>query len=157
MNTKQFLTLFFGIALIGMANAIWFGTTGTAAAGTAGTVLLNGALTVPLAAGTVGTFALPLAVLGALKLGAVALLALGYLGNNNNDDGYSESGYGYSGYEGHRHRRSAGLHAPNEDAVFALVSSMDSYGCGKQLICELEAKNEKELAEDEAILLRLFR
>lgn len=34
---------------------------------------------------------------------------------------------------------------------------MDSYGCGKQLVCELEAKNPADLADDEALMLRLFR
>ena len=52
-------------------------------------------------------------------------------------------------------QRAAPVDAPNVDSIFALVSSMDAYGCGKQLICELEAK--AQLAQDEAVLLRLFR
>ena len=84
MNTKQFMILFLNVALLGMANAIFFGT-GAATAGTS-LINLNGALTLPLASATAGTLATPLAVLGALKLGAVALLALGLLGND--DDGY---------------------------------------------------------------------
>jgi hypothetical protein len=45
---------------------------------------------------------------------------------------------------------------PSEEALFSLISAMDTYGCGKQLICELETKDPKSLASDEAIMLQLF-
>lgn len=150
MNTLQFTTLFFFCAIFGMANAVF---------GTLSTVTLNGALTVPLLSGAVGTLATPLAVLGVLKLGAAALLALGLLGGGGDEGGeYEEaSGYGY-----HRHRRSAengvpaGVAPTSADAIFDLVSAMDTYSCGKQLVCELQAKNPLALEDDEKLLLTLF-
>lgn len=33
---------------------------------------------------------------------------------------------------------------------------MDTYGCGKQLICELQAQNPEELRPDEKLMLSLF-
>ena len=43
------------------------------------------------------------------------------------------------------------------EAFFSLVNSMDAYGCGKQLVCELEAKsNYAPLDKDEALMVWLF-
>ena len=69
MNSKQFLVLFFNLALLMGVHGI----------GAFSAVALNGALTIPLLSATAGTLATPLAVLGVLKLGAAALYALGYL------------------------------------------------------------------------------
>ncbi len=33
---------------------------------------------------------------------------------------------------------------------------MDTYGCGKQLLCELEAKPAEARDQDEVLMLRLF-
>ena len=134
-----------------MAVVNGIGTLGTL--GTLSTVALNGALTIPLLTATAGTLAAPLAVLGVLKLGAAALFALGYLGD---DDGEYAEESGYGRIFRRRHRRDVEeIEAPNEESLFALIASMDSYGCGKQLICELEAKRDA-LAADEALLLQLF-
>lgn len=143
-------------------------------------------LTIPLLTAGVGTFATPLAVLGVIKLGAALAIALGFIavgaatGGSQQDDGYSSGGGGYGssgggggyssggssgGYPRNgygRHRRQVQeaipeIHAPSQEALFSLISAMDTYGCGKQLICELEAKNQASLAADELIMLRLFR
>eukprot|EP00095_Tigriopus_kingsejongensis_P009461 maker-scaffold197_size267318-snap-gene-1.35 protein:Tk09461 transcript:maker-scaffold197_size267318-snap-gene-1.35-mRNA-1 annotation:"hypothetical protein" len=162
--------LFMGVdALFGgaatAAGAAAGGAAGTATTGLAsiglgagGILANNGILTIPLLAATAGTLATPLAVLGLIKLGAAALIAggfvaLGSLRGRNNDDEevYHESSSGY-----HRRRRSADIAAPNPDALFALISSMDTHGCGKQLVCELEAKDARQLQGDESLILSLF-
>ena len=153
MNAKIFAVLFVHAAVcLTFSEAIFFGT----GAGIT-TVALNGATTIPLVSATAGTLATPLAVLGVLKLGAAALYALGYLGGGDDEEEYYEpasSGYGYRTKR--RHRRAADVAAaPDKEALFALISAMDTYGCGKQLICELEAKT--SLAQDEALMVRLFR
>ncbi len=145
MNTKTFLALFFNAAL--MAGVHGFGSFTT--------VAYNGALTIPLLAATSGTFGTALAVLGVLKLGAAAILLASSLGGE--EESYESSGYGYK--RSRRVQRSAEQNAAigsNPDALFALVSSMDMYGCGKSLICELEAKSTDELFEDEVLILSLF-
>ena len=152
MNTKQFIVFFFGLALLASCEAIFFGT-GAAGAG-AGLVVNNGFLTIPLASAAAGTLATPLAVLGVIKLAAAAAIGLGLLGGNlkgEEDDGYHtvQSGYGY------RHKRSAVESDP--EAVFAIISAMDTHGCGKQLICELEAKHPATLEDDERLMISLFR
>merc|ERR1739844_105409 len=60
-------------------------------------------------------------------------------------------GYGYK----RRHQRSATM-ASSPDGLFALIRSMDMYECGKSLGCELEAKKEGELLEDETLIMSLF-
>ncbi|TRY78489.1 hypothetical protein TCAL_06172 [Tigriopus californicus] len=147
MNSKQFAIFFFCSLLFVGANAL-FGAVTTPA------------LAIPLLSGAVGTFATPIAVLGALKLAAAALIAGGFIaingfGDDHDDEYYHES----SGYGHHRRRRQAvpaGIKPPNPDAVFALISSMDTHGCGKRLICELEARNSNTLQADEKLILSLF-
>jgi hypothetical protein len=138
MNTQAFLALFFS-ALFACVSGF----------GSLTTVVYNGALTIPLLAATTGTFGTALAVLGVLKLGAAALLLAASL-RSNDDQGYE--------YRKRRYQRSAveGV-TSNPDALFSLVASMDSYGCGKSLVCELEAKSSDELLEDEVLILSLFR
>merc|ERR1712025_1526735 len=84
---------------------------------------------------------------GVLKLGAAALL----LASTLNEE--EEAGYGY---KRRRHQRAAEGISSSPDALFALVRSMDMYECGKSLVCELEAKKEGELLEDEALIMSLF-
>lgn len=137
MNSAFFLALFF-LACIVCTNAF----------GTLTTVAYNGALTIPLLSATTGTIGLPLAVLGALKLGAAALL-LASLGGQSEESGY-----------GQRKRFTRDVVngvSTDKDALFALIRSMDQLECGKSLICELEAKDEAEILEDEALILSLFR
>lgn len=43
-----------------------------------------------------------------------------------------------------------------EGAVFSLVSASDTYGCALKLVCLLEAKEEKELTEDDTFILNIF-
>lgn len=148
MNGFKFTILFFALAILGSVEAVF---------GTLSTVTLNNALTVPLLSGTVGTLATPLAVLGVLKLGAAALLALGLLGSGGNEEEeYYEPS---SGYSYHRSKRSTvlnGAGSTSADAIFDLVSAMDTYSCGKQLICELQAKPSNSLQDDEKLMLSLF-
>lgn len=143
MNTKTFIALFFNAAILA----------GVQGFGSLTTIAYNGALTIPLLSATAGTFGTALAVLGVLKLGAAALLLARSLGGE--EEGYeTSSGYGYR----RRYARSAveGT-SHNPDALFSLVSSMDLYGCGKSLVCELEAKSSsEELLDDEALILSLF-
>lgn len=148
MNTLQFAFLFFNVALLlGLSSAL----------GSFETVTLNGALTVPLlSASGAGSLATPLAVLGVLKLGAAALLALTLLKPAEEEEYYEPSGYGHY----RRHRRDAAAVSGVEtspDAIFALISAMDTYGCGKQLICELEARDYESLANDEKLMITFFR
>lgn len=145
MNSKQFSIFFFCSLFFAGANAI-FGAVTTPA------------LAIPLLSGAVGTFATPIAVLGALKLAAAALIAGGFIAINgfgDDEEVYHES----SGYGHHRRRRQAvpaGIKPPNPDAVFALISSMDTHGCGKRLICELEARDSAFLQADEKLILSIF-
>ena len=108
------------------------------------------------AMGTAASFSGPLAVLGLLKIGAAAFMALNYFRAQNEREQY---GYGY-GYDHHyRHKRSAveGAMESDPDSYFTLVSAMDNAGCGKQLICELEAKAQRaELESDEMLMISLF-
>ena len=136
MNSKAFLALFFNAALLGCVNGL----------GTFTTVAYNGALTIPLLSATAGTFGTAIAVLGVLKLGAAALLLASTL--DQEEEGY--------GYKRRRYTRSADGVSSSPDALFALIRSMDMYECGKSLVCELEAKQEGELLEDEALIMTLF-
>jgi hypothetical protein len=137
MNSKAFLVLFFNVATLLAVNGL----------GSLTTVAYNGALSIPLLAATSGTFGTAIAVLGVLKLGAAALL----LASTLNEE--EEAGYGY---KRRRHQRAAEGISSSPDALFALVRSMDMYECGKSLVCELEAKKEGELLEDEALIMSLF-
>merc|ERR1712088_1193343 len=131
MNSKAFLALFFNAAILAGVNGL----------GSFTTVAYNGALSIPLLAATSGTFGTAIAVLGLLKLGAAALILAGS----------AAEGYGYK----RRHQRSATM-ASSPDGLFALIRSMDMYECGKSLVCELEAKKEGELLEDETLIMSLF-
>merc|ERR1739846_293684 len=137
MNSKAFLALFFNAAILAGVNGL----------GSFTTVAYNGALSIPLLAATSGTFGTAIAVLGLLKLGAAALILAGSAAEAPADEGY--------GYRSRRHQRSAES-ATSPDGLFALARSMDMYECGKSLVCELEAKKEGELLEDETLILSLF-
>lgn len=144
MNTKQFLSLFLSATLFLLADGF----------GSISTVAYNGALTIPLLSGSVGTFALPLAVLGVIKLGAAALLAGTFAAA-----GSDSIGFGQRSFRGRQKRsaveEAAAAAVSDKEALFQLIASMDTYGCGKLLVCELEAKREA-LAADEALILTLF-
>ena len=144
MNTKQFITAFMMVATVVSVQGL----------GDLAAVTLNGALTLPLLAATSGTFGTALAVLGALKLGAAALFLASQLKAPEEASSYESA----SSYHGYRQKRAAhqSATATNPDALFDLISAMDHYGCGKQLVCELEAKPQSELATDEYLLLSLF-
>lgn len=155
MNPKQFIVLFFSAAVLVCVDAT-FGFE---------PVISGLAVQLPILTAASGTLALPLAVLGVLKLAAAASLAGISLtsilkgGAAEEDDGYHlvddsyapvSSGYGY------RQKRHAVHRSPNPDIVFSLIKSMDLYSCGKSLVCELEAKNPAHLYEDEQLMLSLF-
>ena len=132
------MVFFFAIALFGMVQSF----------GTLTTVAFDGALTIPLLAASAGTgLGTAIAVLGVLKLGAAALILAGSAAEEP-----AAEGYGYK----RRHQRSATM-ASSPDGLFALIRSMDMYECGKSLVCELEAKKEGELLEDETLIMSLFR
>jgi len=108
--------------------------------------------------GTAASFSGPLAVLGLLKIGAAAFMALNYFRAQNEREQYGY-GYGYDQPHHYRHKRSVEEAAAetNPEAFFSLVNSMDAYGCGKQLVCELEAKsNYAQLDRDEALMVWMF-
>ena len=110
------------------------------------------------AMGTAASFSGPLAVLGLLKIGAAAFMALNYFRAQNEREQYGY-GYGYDQPHHYRHKRSVEEAAAetNPEAFFSLVNSMDAYGCGKQLVCELEAKSQyTTLERDEALMIWLF-
>ena len=139
MNSKAFLALFFSCATFSAVTGL----------GSFTTVAMNGALSIPLLSATAGTFGTAIAVLGVLKLGAAALLLAQQTASETEAyDTYRRS---------HRVTREAEALSTSPDALFALVRSMDMYECGKSLVCELEAKEEGELLEDELLMLTLFR
>jgi len=110
------------------------------------------------AMGTAASFSGPLAVLGLLKIGAAAFMALNYFRAQNEREQYGY-GYGYDQPHHYRHKRSVEEAAAetNPEAFFSLVNSMDAYGCGKQLVCELEAKSAyTQLDRDEALMVWMF-
>ena len=132
MNSLAFTVFFFAVALFGMVQSF----------GTLTTVAFDGALTIPLLAASAGTgLGTAIAVLGVLKLGAAALLLASTAG----------------GAHSARSQRSAENVEEKKDGLFALIRSMDTLECGKNLICELETKGEEELEQDEALILSLFR
>lgn len=132
MNSKAFMVFFFAVALFGMVQSF----------GTLTTVAFDGALTIPLLAASAGTgLGTAIAVLGVLKLGAAALLLLSSQGARS----------------AARSQRSAGDEIEEKkDGLFALIRSMDTLECGKNLVCELETKGEEALEQDEALILSLF-
>ena len=133
MNSMAFMVFFFAVALFGMVQSF----------GTLTTVAYEGALTIPLLAASAGTgLGTAIAVLGVLKLGAAALLLLSSEGARSSS----------------RSQRSAGDEIEEKkDGLFALIRSMDTLECGKNLVCELETKGEEALEQDEALILSLFR
>ena len=129
------MTLFFAVAFVGLVHGL----------GSLTTVVSGGAVTVPLVSAVTGLgtggLTTVLAVLGVLKLGAAALLLLSSEGARSN-----------------RAQRSAGDEIEEKkDGLFALIRSMDTLECGKNLVCELETKGEEALEQDEALILSLFR
>jgi len=134
MNSLAFTVFFFAVALFGMVQSF----------GALTTVAYEGALTIPLLAASAGTgLGTAIAVLGVLKLGAAALLLLS-----------SEA----ARFRSARSQRSAEVDNVEEkkDGLFALIRSMDTLECGKNLVCELETKGEEDLEQDEALILSLF-
>ncbi|CAL4072070.1 unnamed protein product, partial [Meganyctiphanes norvegica] len=96
-----------------------------------------------------------LAVIGALKFLAAKLLLLSVVrsGRSNQSYGYNNGYYG-SGHGSHRYRRST---MDNEvDHVFGSLRSIDLYGCGLRLVCELEQKNYSDLQDEERLVISLF-
>ena len=139
---------------------------------------MSNLLTLPLVAGTAGTFSTVIAAIGAIKLGAAAILlklavARGYQ-NSALDAGVgAASGYAapeasYGAPEPSYGAPSSGYGAPKArgrrdvaydttpEGVFAVVSQLDLYSCGKSLVCELEAKHKSDLDDDEKLILTLF-
>jgi len=144
MNSKAFMTLFFTVVFIGLAHGL----------GALTTVVSGGAVTVPLLVAGAGFgpagLSTMLAVLGVLKLGAAALL-LGSTALGGGEE--AASGYGYRSR--HRYTRSAEDAEEKKDGLFMLIRSMDKLECGKNLVCELEAKS-GDVEQDEALILTLF-
>jgi hypothetical protein len=126
------------------------------------------AVNVPLLTGTAGSFTLPLAVIGVIKLAAAASISgVDVFGPIFQLAGLGKgllpalpevpSPLGYNKRQGYqqRQRRSAANEIDGE-AVFGLVSSLDMYSCGKALVCSLRAKDQAQLADDEALIMSLF-
>lgn len=171
MNSFAFVLAFFCFTVLSGVLATgpnWiqeaFGGAALAGAGN-GLVQFNNGLFVPLASGAAGagTFAGPLAVIGAIYLAAGLAYGLGYAGT---DGTFGLDGLGRASQRlrsrrlrQQRQRRDAGAGpavSPNPEAMFQLISSIDTFGCGKQLVCELEAKPRATLAQDEALMVQLF-
>nr|ABU41029.1 hypothetical protein [Lepeophtheirus salmonis] len=94
---------------------------------------------------------------GSVSSGYVAPSSGGH-GGGSVSSGYAAPSSSYS-RSSHYGKRSAELPraiVPDPEAIFSLVASLDVHSCGKQLICELEAKNSTELEEDELLMLSLF-
>lgn len=134
MNSKQFITAFMAMTTIASVYGL----------GELTTVMMNGALTVPLISATAGSMGAALAVIGALKLGAVAVILASQIAANNLSESRRSK------------RAAAAASATSPDTLFNLISSMDTYNCGKQLVCELEAQNPRNLSADEILILSLF-
>merc|ERR1711892_578281 len=140
MNSKQFLVLFFSTCVLSFATGL----------GSLAAITYNSALYLPLISAGSGGLGTVLAALGALKLGAVALLLASNFKGEAEETGY-ETGYRT------RHRRAASAAlGPDPDSLFQLVNSMDLYSCGKQLVCELEAKPDSERTAEEMLMISLF-
>jgi len=147
MNSKQFLVLFFSACVLSFATGL----------GSLAAVTYNSALYLPLIGGTAGGLGTVLAALGALKLGAVALLLAS---NFQGEEAEVAEDTGYSGsarhYRSRQRRAASAALGPDPDSLFQLVSSMDLYSCGKQLVCELEAKPVSERTSEELLMISLF-
>jgi hypothetical protein len=158
MNTRQFLALFASVAVLKIVDCTFDAA-----------VVSGLAVHIPLASATAGTLGFPLAVLGVLKLAAAAELAQYYAlsqGALEPEAEEYEAAPAYGLYSRaspiqqyrrhyakvHRNKRSA----ESSEAVFALVSSMDMYSCGKALVCGLEAKDPQTLSQDEQLIMALF-
>merc|ERR1712128_17865 len=142
MNSKQSLVLFFSACVLSFATGL----------GSLAAITYNSALYLPLISAGSGGLGTVLAALGALKLGAVALLLAS---NFKGEEEAEETGY-ETGYRT-RHRRAASAAlGPDPDSLFQLVNSMDLYSCGKQLVCELEAKPDSERTAEEMLMISLF-
>lgn len=160
MNSRQFLVLFASVAILKIVDCTFDAA-----------VVSGLAVHIPLASATAGTLGFPLAVLGVLKLAAAAELAQYYALSQGaaEPEGYEKASTYPVNYrfasraspiqqyrrhyaQVHRHKRSA----ENSEAVFALVSSMDMYSCGKALVCGLEAKDPQTLSQDEQLIMALF-
>jgi len=142
MNSKAFMTLFFAVAFVGLVHGL----------GSLTTVVSGGAVTLPLVSAVTGLgtggLTTVLAVLGVLKLGAAAILGGVIAAGGAGEE--AASGYGY------RQKRSAEELEEKKDGLFSLVRSLDQLECGKNLVCELEAKSAEEMESDEAIIVSLF-
>lgn len=159
MNSRQFLVLFASVAVLKIVDCTF---------GESGALVVSGlGVHLPLASATAGTLGFPLAVLGVLKLAAAVELATLYQASQLAAELPAEeaSAYGrayrrpspiqryrYKFLSQKRQKRSA----ESSEAVFALVSSMDMYSCGKALVCGLEAKEPETLSQDEALIMALF-
>jgi len=147
MNTKQFLILFFSACVLSFATGL----------GSLAAVTYNSALYLPLIGGASGGLGTVLAALGALKLGAVALLLASNFKGEEVAESADETGYGAQPPRHYRQRRAASAAlGPDPDSLFQLVNSMDLYSCGKQLVCELEAKPASERSSEEMLMISLF-
>lgn len=146
------MTLFLSVTIIKIAD----GTFGIEA------VVSGLAVHLPIAAATAGTLSMPLAVLGVLKLAAAAELLGNYAlqQQGKEEEGYApvEEHYSpshfYRSFRKYRNKRQVPVQ--HTEAIFGLVSSMDLYSCGKALICGLQAKDQRDLAQDEQLLMTLF-
>merc|ERR1712062_741476 len=97
-----------------------------------------------------------LAALGALKLGAAILL----LASSEQEDEVVADAYGapvvdeYGAPARYRQRRSAG--GADLKSVMGLLAALDRSNCAKQLICQLNAKEEARLSSEERLVISLF-
>ena len=151
MNTKQFLALFFAVAVLNVVDA------------TVSAVVSGLAVHIPLASATAGTLGFPLAVVGVLKLLAAAKLYEQYAAlKQAAEPEYAEPAYGRfarmgrNAYQTYVRNIRSKRSAENPEAAFLLVSSMDMYSCGKALVCGLQAKDAQTLNQDEQLILALF-
>ena len=164
MRVSPLVSLLLVLALAAQTGAVLI--TGALAGGAA----LAGGLT--LSTGLAGLIGLKLV---ALKAGLIG----GYIGSRKAGRGYRSyhGGYGYGGYghgghgghggyshghssysSYHRRRRDVAEAAPLPlEQYFEMVAAADVRGCGLRLACELEAADYTLLAEDERLILALFR
>merc|ERR1712210_211255 len=118
---------------------------------------LNAAAHLPIiASGTAGGIGSVMAALGALKLGALALLHAD-LDLGIKTRAASKEGRHTAKSRQPRSAQSSTMAVADQEALFQLVNSLDLYSCVKRLICELKAKPEDQLTEDESIFLSPFQ
>jgi len=145
MITKSLIVLLFTLSVMGLVHG--FGTLDWPIAD-------DGGLSLPfLGVGTSDEnpsgLGWQLALLGLLKLGAVYYLV-------STGDGHSHASQRDGTQNGGRKKRFIENFDGNRDGFFTLINSMDSLKCGKNLICQLEAKATEDLKKDEALILSLF-